>query len=118
MSADNGIYILKTPAVPIKEGNVYVNQHDQFEYRVAHCQAIDNIDYSDLFLPLYFGNSKVVCTEGEAWNIAKQLYQHVGWTEYGVSLIEKQRHFPNMTAKAAQKALDCYVGAQPLDYKE
>lgn len=41
MSADNGVYILKTPARPIKNGNLYTNQHGKFEYRVAHCQAID-----------------------------------------------------------------------------
>ena len=38
MSADNGIYILKTP----KDNN------EGFEYRVIHSQAIENIYWDDV----------------------------------------------------------------------
>jgi len=118
MSSDNGIYILRTPAPPIKNGNSYTNQHGKFEYRVAHCQAIDNIDYSDLYLPLYFGNCKVFDILEKALSLAEQISKDIKengyFTEYGICQIYKNIHFPNMTSKAAQEALDCYVGAKPL----
>jgi len=58
MSADNGVYILKTHKPPIKDGNSYQNQNGS-EFRVAYAQAIDNVDYSDLYLPAIFGDSQV-----------------------------------------------------------
>lgn len=113
MSADNGVYILKTPRWPVKEGNYYTNQHGKFDYRVAHCQAIDNIDYSDLYLPCYFGNSQVHDNEDDAWKEARQIAEDVDFLEYGVSIIEKQ-FYPNMSQETASKALDVYVGAKPV----
>ena len=115
MSADNGIYILKTLMPPKKTNNYYESQNG-YEYRVAHCQAIENIDYSDLYLPLYFGDSPVFTECSEAMNYAKTLENEIGWTEYGIEILEQEVYFPNMTVRAAAKALDCYIGAEPLDY--
>lgn len=115
MSADNGVYILRTPAVPVKEGSSYRNRHNEHEYRVAHCAAIDNLDYSDLYLALYFGDCEVYDNWNEASRVARHIALNVGFLEYGVVYLEKDCHFPNMTSQAAHVALDCYVGATPLD---
>lgn len=109
MSADNGVYILKTPARPIKNGNIYTNQHGKFEYRVAHCQAIDNIDYSDLYIPLLFGNSVVHDSKESALKEAKGIFNNLDICEYGICTIDKENHFPNMTVEEARKALNSFV---------
>lgn len=109
MSADNGVYILKTPARPIKDGNTYTNQHGKFEYRVAHCQAIDNIDYSDLYIPLLFGNAAVHKNRDSAMELASRILEGLDICEYGICMIEKENYFPNMTCEEAQKALDSYI---------
>lgn len=118
MSADNGIYILSTPARPIKQDNTYIYQRGTLEYRVAYCSAIDNIDYSDLYLPLYFGDSKIFKSWDNAYAYALKLRDDFDYLEYGICNIHRDIYFPNITAKAAEKALDCYVGATPLDYKD
>lgn len=122
MSADNGVYILRTFASPIKDDNYYKSQHEKYEYRVAPCQAIEDVDYSDLYMPLLFGNSKVFDNFEDALQEAQTIHDSItrndGFTEYGICEIEKNTLFPNMTQKAAVKALDIYVGAKPLDYKE
>jgi hypothetical protein len=115
MSADDGIYILRTPAWPIKKDNTYINQYDKFEYRVAHCQAIENIHYSDLYMVSYFGNSTVWSDKAKAIEFASDILEDIGWTEYGIHIIEVDKYFPNMTVMAARQALDCYVGAKPFD---
>ena len=97
MSADNGVYILKTPARPIKDGNCYINQHGKSEYRVAHCQAIDNLDYSDLYVPLLFANSAVHSENGPALREAVRILDDLPICEYGISFVERDFHFPNMT---------------------
>ena len=68
MSADNGIYIIKFP-----EG-----------YRVAHCQAIENIDYypegskeRKKALKDYFGKSKVFTEKDEAILFAHKLAKEI-----------------------------------------
>lgn len=109
MSADNGIYILKTPARPIKEAGSYINQHGKFEYRVAHCLAIENIDYSDLYVPLLFGDSPVFDNEEKAMELAIKLANDCPILEYGICQVSKHYPFPNMTSSEAKKALDSYV---------
>lgn len=123
MSADNGIYILKTPARPVKINNCYHNRHGSFEYRVAHAQAIDNVDYSDLYLPLIFGASVVHADSDkamqEAIKLEEQMSEEYGFgTEYGVSIIEKNVYFPNMTSEEARKALDSFVTKDQLSEEE
>lgn len=80
MSANNGIYILKTP---IGDGD--------FEYRVAHCQAIENItDEHSLAIyhaVLYFGNSMVYKDVDIARAAAFTLEGNISFLEYGISSI-------------------------------
>jgi len=120
MSADNGIYILKTPARPIRTGNSYQYQHGVFEFRVAHCQAIDNIDYSDLYLPAYFANSEVYKSHDDALSKAAQMAKEItdeGFPlEYGICLIKKDCIFPNMSAAEASRALDSYIPGEDAPY--
>ncbi len=111
MSADNGIYILKTPAPPVKNGNYYTNQGKK-EYRVAHCQAIDNIEYSDLYLPCYFGDSPVFDNYEDALELAVQIEKDLEICEYGICDIEKDCYFPNMSSEEARFALHSYVFGQ------
>ena len=88
MSADNGIYILKTKA-PAGEG---------FEYRVEHAMAIENIcynvatgEYQKDFIPEvafdYFGRSDVFTDEGEALKYAHEQEPMYEILEYGVSIL-------------------------------
>ncbi|KKN26702.1 hypothetical protein LCGC14_0871820, partial [marine sediment metagenome] len=84
MSADNGIFLLKSP--------LYVGKIRE-EYRVIHAQAIDNLDwevpegwdYNPEQLVAYFGKCKVL-TEKEAQNEASRLYEEyaVPICEYGI----------------------------------
>lgn len=117
MSADNGIYILRTPMWPIKKGIFYQNIHGSFEYRVAHCQAIENIDYSDLYMPLLFGKSKVFYKEDEAFEEAsrmeKEILENDCVLEYGICQIERGKYFPRMTSEEAYKALDVWYDSDP-----
>lgn len=93
MSADNGVYILET-----KDG-----------YRVAHAQAIENIDYKckegewnedDIFY--IFGKSKAYKTAKGALNRAAEIYDNIvndefcPICEYGIVSIFKfkDKEFP------------------------
>lgn len=110
MSADNGIYILKTPAPAIKKGDAYTNQHGKFEYRVAHTQAIENIDYCHFYIPIIFGDCVVFTSkdaaEDEAFRMEKEIINgDFPVLEYGISSIEKPFPFPNMTVETARKAV-------------
>ncbi len=111
MSADNGIYILPTPVS---------RRNPEVEYRVAECQAIENIDYykeddkrSKAYLVVLFGNSPVFTQESEAILAAHKLEKEISESEfpvleYGVSVLHK-RHLPfpkKMSKKMANKILD------------
>ena len=115
MSADNGIYILKTLLPPIKKDGYYINQSG-YEYRVSYCHDSD-LDDSELNLAINFGNSKVYYDVDEAVYKAEILESEYDFLEYGISLIEKRIYFPNITVEAAKVAKNCYVGAIPLDVK-
>lgn len=95
MSADNGIY---------------VTQWDD-GYRVAHVQAIENIDfvndsiseienkrYQDEYRKIAFGKSEVFKTEEEAFAHVRILYSQFrkrGWpVEYGIQFIGHFGEFP------------------------
>lgn len=93
MSADDGVYILRTPE---PEGN-------GFEFRIAHCQAIENAtqpdpDYADDYMFRVFGRSFVLHQEGLATATAHLFHQDLvlrgGDPEYGVQLVEVDRPFP------------------------
>lgn len=81
MSADNGVYILRTKGP---------------EFRVVHAQAIDNIDYDppqdlsfnpDVVLD-YFGQSKVYKSEAEALLAARQIQKGLPICEYGICTLD------------------------------
>ena len=87
MSADNGIYILKT-----KEG----------QHRVIHTQAIDNLYYS--FLPTfdhgklissrlleYYGRCKYTYEKDLAMYIAGKVFDELDICEYGIQFINSDK---------------------------
>ncbi len=95
MSADNGIYILPSP---MENGGT--------EYRVAHCQAIDNIDELGLeqeFEVLLFGECQVFSNKEDAWAKACQLADKESFLEYGVCQLPLRQHpFPKMSRERAE----------------
>ena len=95
MSADNGVYILRT-TTPKK---------CVFEYRVAHLQAIENISSNKLeskkwasVVKDYFGNSMVYSTREGAWEKAGKIYDTIvnggDICEYGIVEIHVNRRYP------------------------
>lgn len=109
MSADNGIYILQT------------NNADGtgFEYRVAECQAVENINYyspargyndkiaDDAMLVIYFGDSKIY-NKKDAYDIANRIEDDIlqsEWPilEYGISTIKIDKVFPSMSLEEAKE---------------
>lgn len=100
MSADNGIYILRTLS--------YTDEFE-YEYRVSHLQAIDNIywnshydkmsDEEDLDIHIMnavpcWKNSEVFYDVHSAYNRALKNLDDVEFTEYGICHIFIDRHFP------------------------
>ena len=80
MSADNGIYIAEFPTL---DGGR--------EWRVAYGSAIDNLDYypADSIeeaqeIMSYFGRSEAFTNQDDAFKKAQDIYDTVGWTEYGI----------------------------------
>jgi len=103
MSADNGVYILCT----------------KNEWRVAHAQAIENIDYfpecsllGDATLVQVFGLSKVFTFKDAACDYAFDLADKIdkeGYLEYGISIIHREWiTFPTMSFDEAARILDDY----------
>lgn len=107
MSADNGVYILVTT-----DNHKRVNEYTTVNtfgagitaYRVAHCFAIDNLDYAEdkeihnlgHVMHQYFGGSKVYYSCEEAFLAAQELHDDVGYTEYGISEIDfSEYNFPS-----------------------
>lgn len=107
MSADNGIYILVTPT----------EKEHRYTYRVAHAMAIGNIYYyedgplSDATIVKYFGKCEVLTNKRRAIDLAyemKQVMEDDGCCiEYGVSVIQWGKPFPNMTKNEAETILQC-----------
>lgn len=103
MSADNGVYILKSPT---SSGN--------FEFRVAHAQAIENLWYDyekhkmtkeiqDQPLKDYFDRCNIRDSIESALDIAHKIYDEItkcgAPVEYGIQIIEIDRPFPSKTLK-------------------
>lgn len=106
MSADNGIYILVTTDKH-KKLNQYTTENTFGKgitaYRVAHCQAIDNLDWYEhnefhnfgYILDAYFGKSELFYDRGDALLHALNLQEDVGYTEHGISEIDCTKYnFP------------------------
>jgi hypothetical protein len=108
MSADNGVYILETPA---KKGS---------EFRVAHLQAIDNLhchfckkhpnkfkkgcreceigycEHKDCKIKnarQMWSGCEIFYSMDEAMKEADSLYDEVGYAEYGIQVIQIDRPF-------------------------
>jgi hypothetical protein len=110
MSADNGIYILSSP---VTAGTKV------FEFRVAECQAIENLDYFEqgderakAFEVLLFGRSQVFDKENDAILYAHMLEKEIGTREfsvleYGVSILPPREFpFPLISKEKANEILD------------
>lgn len=115
MSADNGIYILRTnrDRKDTEDENKNIIGLGFYEYRVAYASAIDNIFYykdgsQEYFAKLvsYFGECKIFYNENEAWLYAKEVYKQEDVLEYGVSQIYLDIVFPNITKEEALLILD------------
>lgn len=94
MSADNGIYILKTP------------KGAEFEYRVSNLQAVENVYWDnrksrDSEDPLVWienaremwQDSPVWHTEDKAWEEARRQFKMACVCEYGIQVIEIPKEF-------------------------
>jgi hypothetical protein len=82
MSADDCVAILETSVYP---------SWGVREYRVEHCQAIDNIHISPHYTFYSFNKSPVFDTLQDAIMYAKQVESRVGPTEYGILKISKYK---------------------------
>ena len=97
MSADNGIYILRS-----KKG-------DTLEYRVAHLRAVEDAFDEQLgryYMASMFGNCTVLYDRDNAWKIAREKADEHEVLEYGVSELKWDGEFPNLTAKEGLEALE------------
>jgi len=112
MSADNGVYILRSPV----QGG--------FEFRVVHAMAIDNIRYqpdtegfNTKEIRQYFGSAKVLCdvkaAEAEASYIADEIMadEFCPILEYGITTINLPFPFPDSKEKDCD-ASRCCTGCQ------
>jgi hypothetical protein len=100
MSADNGIYILRTKRTRKLVGNASVKTDPYYVYRVAHAQAIDNFEYYNRNQPYNLGaymisiwGSSVVHETSEAAlldakNKLNKIHHEEGICEYGIVPID------------------------------
>lgn len=102
MSADNGIYILRSKAEYSIHEIMRTTAPEHYVYRVAHNQAMDNYEW-------YLSN-QVHNLGWYLWGVFKDSYKHLsydsallqatalerghGYTEYGICLIEFDKVFP------------------------
>lgn len=93
MSADNGIYILRSPISDIHTG--------EYEYRVAHAMAIENItyrpdrgDFNTLAIKQYFAKCQIFRDRTEALVEADRSAQKCMILEYGIQFIHISFPFP------------------------
>ena len=98
MSADNGVYILKT-------GN---------QYRVALCQAIDNLYWNedlhcmcDTLQPKsiiqMFGDCQHTTDANKAVRIAERILKETGFCEYGIVLMNVYMTWEEILQKAGTR---------------
>lgn len=96
MSADNGIYILKTTRNRRQEGAAWVQSEPHFVYRVAHVQAIDNFEWYKnhqtynlgAYMKESWGHSIPHIDENAAFSEAHAEAKTIENLEYGVSVID------------------------------
>jgi hypothetical protein len=96
MSADNGIYILKTIRTHRKEKTGWVISEPYAVYRVAHTNAIDNFDWYEqnqphnigAYMKDIWGGSLVYENKQEALAYAAYMEKEISILEYGISSID------------------------------
>jgi hypothetical protein len=96
MSADNGIYVLKTIRNRRNEGTAWVQSEPHFVYRVAHTSAIENFEWYKenkpynlgAYMVEVWGKSKVYTDSNQAIAEALKLAESIENLEYGVSVID------------------------------
>lgn len=97
MSADNGIYILKTLSTTLGDKEGWYSHTDPYPvYRVAEAGAMDNFYFYQreqpynvgAYLKEVWGDSPIFLSESEAWTYAGDLSRGCSILEYGISLIE------------------------------
>jgi hypothetical protein len=99
MSADNGIYILKT----------------KDQYRVIHAQAIDNLWWSAInsesqreMVPTriveYYGDTKYTRDELKALQIANSMAKNTYILEYGIKTFEINKNWKQIVKEAKEMA--------------
>lgn len=100
MSADNGVYILKSPVPP---------DSGEFEYRVTHAMAIDNINYEPDVegfnterLKRYFGSCHVFRDKSKALINADEIARECEILEYGIQFIDLPFCFPESMRKGTK----------------
>jgi len=105
MSADNGVYILKTKDKFKHVGGGLTNSvaNPITAYRVAYAQAIDNFEWYKkhephnlgFYLKEIWGNSKVHYDYEKALRAAEGMAQSYDYLEYGISDIDAEEYnFP------------------------
>ncbi len=134
MARNNGVYLLQSKGA-----------NEAVEYRVAHCQHIENIEwldpistnsnitYGECYLVYLFGKSKVLTKEEadvEAFNIYRDLinkdpskliindsqFKHYRTTcEFGISIIDMNNEYPNITYEEANQYLSDYYKDKTLE---
>ncbi len=94
MSADNGIYILRSPISETHTG--------EYEYRVTHAMAIENIEYkpdkegfSTQVVKDYFSRCGILRDRAKALAEADRLAQECMVLEYGIQFIYMSFPFPD-----------------------
>lgn len=106
MSADNGIYILKTMdnwKILIEEDGLVSTRlvkEPILAFRVAHAQAIDNFEWYEKnqlyklgkYMEETWGNSPVFYNEDEANAWAKGIERRIRYTEYGIKVIDGTKY--------------------------
>ena len=108
MSADNGVYILLTKDTHKKIGdNTWQKTFGKgvLAFRVAHAQAIDNLEWYEreqpynvgYYLNSVFGDSVVYYDIAAAESAANKIARELPILEYGVQLIERRQYsFPGL----------------------
>ena len=115
MSSDNGIYILKTPRR---------DDPEQFEYRVVHCQNIENVCQRNVswakvqpaYAVIYFGDSTVFDNKSDALIEAGSIEDEIlsgefcPILEYGICevYLPLDGPFPDITIDKARELIDAF----------